>query len=113
MAGVHDLMRDHETALLQPLLDWAAGRNDLRMLGPRDASARAPTVALDLGRDPAPVAAALAVRGINAGAGDFYAVRALQGQGVDAARGVLRLSFVHYTSPDEVTRLIAALEAEI
>ncbi len=113
MGGVHDLMRDHETALLQPLLDWAVARNDLRMLGPRDASLRAPTVALDLGRDPAPVAAALAARGINAGAGDFYAVRALEGQGVDAGRGVLRLSFVHYTSADEVARLIAALDAEV
>ena len=113
MAGVHDLMRDHETALLQPLLDWAAARNDLRLLGPRDAAVRAPTVALDLGRDPAPVAAGLAARGINAGAGDFYATRALEGQGVDAQRGVLRLSFVHYTSADEVARLIAALEAEL
>ncbi len=30
--------------------------------------------------------------------------------GVDPAQGVLRLSFVHYTSPDEIAQLIAALD---
>jgi selenocysteine lyase/cysteine desulfurase len=111
MEGVHDLMRAHETELLQPLLDYLGTRNDLRMLGPRDAAIKAPTVALDLGRDPEAVAVALAAKGINAGAGDFYAVRALEGQGVDANRGVLRLSFVHYTSKAEVDALIQALDS--
>jgi selenocysteine lyase/cysteine desulfurase len=111
MEGVHDLMRAHETELLQPLLDYLGTRNDLRMLGPRDAAIKAPTVALDLGRDPEAVAVALAAKCINAGAGDFYAVRALEGQGVDANRGVLRLSFVHYTSKAEVDALIQALDS--
>jgi selenocysteine lyase/cysteine desulfurase len=31
--------------------------------------------------------------------------------GVDVERGVLRLSFVHYTTAAEVARLIAALDA--
>uniref|UniRef100_UPI0035640D9D aminotransferase class V-fold PLP-dependent enzyme n=1 Tax=Shimia sp. TaxID=1954381 RepID=UPI0035640D9D len=44
--AVHDLMRDHETALLQPLLDFAASRASLRLLGPSEAARRAPTVAL-------------------------------------------------------------------
>lgn len=111
MEGVHDLMRAHETELLQPLLDYLGTRNDLRLLGPRDAAIKAPTVALDLGRDPEAVAVALAAKGINAGAGDFYAVRALEGQGVDPNRGVLRLSFVHYTSKAEVDALIQALDS--
>ena len=111
MEGVHDLMRAHETELLQPLLDYLGTRNDLRLLGPRDAAVKAPTVALDLGRDPEAVAVALAAKGINAGAGDFYAVRALEGQGVDPNRGVLRLSFVHYTSKAEVDALIQALDS--
>ena len=109
--GVHDLMRAHEIELLQPLLDYLATRNDLRLLGPRDAAIKAPTVALDLGRNPEAVAVALAAQGINAGAGDFYAVRALEGQGVDPNRGVLRLSFVHYTSKAEVDALIQALDS--
>ncbi len=109
--AVHDLMRGHEVALLQPLLDYLAARNDLRLIGPRDAAIRAPTVAVALDTLALPVAAALANHGIMAGGGDFYAVRPLTAMGVDLDRGVLRLSFVHYTHADEVTRLIGALDA--
>jgi len=109
-AAVHDLMRDHETRLLQPLLDYLAARNDLRLIGPRAAAGRAPTVAVALDRPALPVATALAPLGIMAGGGDFYAVRPLQAMGVDTGLGVLRLSFVHYTRQQEVTALIAALD---
>lgn len=107
---VHDLMRDHEVRLLQPLLDHLAARNDIRLIGPRRAEDRAPTIALALDRPGADVAAALAPYGIMAGGGDFYAVRPLQALGIDPAQGVLRLSFVHYTTADEVARLIEALD---
>jgi selenocysteine lyase/cysteine desulfurase len=109
-AAVHDLMRAQERGLTQPLLDYLAARNDLRLIGPRSAEGRAPTVAVALDREAEPVAAALAAHGIMAGGGNFYAVRPLSALGVDAARGVLRLSFVHYTSRHEVDRLIAALD---
>lgn len=46
-----------------------------------------------------------------ASAGDFYAVRPLEALGIDPARGVLRLSFVHYTSEAEVAQLMLALDA--
>jgi selenocysteine lyase/cysteine desulfurase len=45
-----------------------------------------------------------------AGGGTFYADRALAAQGVDLNHGVLRLSFVHYTSEEELDRLIRALD---
>lgn len=107
--GVHDLMRAHETALLQPLLDDLAVRNSVRLLGPTRAEGRAPTVALALERPGYEVAGELARHGIMAGGGDFYAGRALAAQGVEAGRGVLRLSFVHYTSPAEMEQLRAAV----
>ncbi|MFB2595027.1 aminotransferase class V-fold PLP-dependent enzyme [Paracoccus sp. p4-l81] len=110
-ARVHDLMRDHEIALMAPLCDWLKGRSDLRLLGPSAPQGRAPTFAVDLGRDPLPVVAALAGQGIDAGAGHFYAVRALRALGVDPDQGVLRLSFTHYTTTDDIARLMAALEA--
>ena len=109
-AFVHDLMRAQETALLQPLLDGVKGRNGVRLLGPDRAEARAPTVALDAGRNAEELAAQLVTRGIMAGGGDFYAVRALEAMGVDAARGVLRLSFTHYTTKSEIDRLLNALD---
>ncbi len=109
--AVHDSIRAHEISILQPFLDAFSERNDVRVLGPTDAAYRAPTVALDLGRAAEPVAAELVAQKIMAGGGDFYAGRALEGVGVDPDLGVLRLSFVHYTSKDEVSRLIEAIEA--
>lgn len=109
--GVHDLMRAQEVAVIAPLLDYLAARNDIRLVGPRDAARRAPTVAVDLGRAAEPVSEDLGRWGIACWAGDFYAVRPLTAMGVDLEKGVLRMSAVHYTGPDDVARLIAALDA--
>ena len=107
---VHVLMRGHEIEIAQPLLDWASARNDLRLIGPSDAKKRAPTVTLDLGAPAAPVAEALVRHGVMAEAGDFYGSRPLEAMGVDLDKGVLRLSFVHYTGKDDIDKLINALE---
>jgi selenocysteine lyase/cysteine desulfurase len=109
-AAVHDLMRAHEIALLQPLLDYVSAKNSVRLLGPAEAALRAPTVALACAGNAEELAGQLAARGINAGGGDFYAQRVLEGMGVDLNKGVLRLSFVHYTTEDEVGALISALD---
>ena len=104
---VHDLMRARGVELMAPLLDTIQERG-LRLLGPATVD-RAPTLALDLGTNANPVARRLAKYGVMAGAGDFYAGRALSALGVDPTNGVLRLSFTHYTSDAEVDRLIEAL----
>ncbi len=108
--GVHDLMRAQEVAVIAPLLDYLAGRNDVRLLGPRDAARRAPTVAIELDRAAEPVSQELGRNGIACWAGDFYAVRPLAAMGIDRAKGVLRMSAAHYTSAEDVARLIAALD---
>ena len=42
--------------------------------------------------------------------GDFYAVRCLEGLGLDDVEdGVVRISLVHYNSEQDVDRLVAAL----
>ncbi|MEJ8560477.1 aminotransferase class V-fold PLP-dependent enzyme [Yoonia sp. GPGPB17] len=106
----HDLMRAQEVALLQPLLDYVAAKNSVRLVGPTDASRRAPTVAMALEGDAEEAAAKLAPHGIMAGGGDFYAQRPLSAVGVDLSKGVLRVSFVHYTTKDEVDALMGALD---
>jgi len=111
--AVHDLMRGHEVELLQPLLDFVSAKNSVRLLGPARAEGRAPTLALALQGPAEPAAAKLAGDGIMAGGSDFYAVRALQAQGVDPEQGVLRLSFVHYTTAQEVDRLMDALDQHL
>lgn len=109
-AFAHDLMRAHEVSLLQPVLDAVKDRNAVRLIGTSDATRRAPTVALSLNRPAESVAAELAQYGVMAGGGDFYAVRPLQAMGVDPAQGVLRVSFTHYTSQQEIDQLLEALE---
>ena len=48
--------------------------------------------------------------GIMAGGDNFYAVRALEGMGVNPDQGVLRMSFVHYTEQAEIDKLLNALD---
>ena len=108
--AVHDAMREREVALLQPLLDDLNGRNSIRLLGPRESAARAPTVAVLAERPGADLARDLSQLGVAAAGGDFYAVRPLQAMGVDPDYGVLRVSFTHYTTDAEVARLIEALD---
>lgn len=109
-AAVHDMMRDYETGLLQPLLDAVKDRNSVRLIGPAEAVGRAPTVAMALNRPGLEAATELAKHGIMAGGGDFYAGRALTAMGVDEGKGVLRLSFTHYTTKDEIDQLLNALD---
>ena len=108
--AVHDAMRAHETELLQPLLDAMSARNSVRVIGPTNAEMRAPTVALALDRSGADMAQALAKRGIMAGAGTFYAGRVLGAMGVNEDKGVLRLSFTHYTTKGEMDKLLNTLD---
>ena len=108
--AVHDLMRAQEIEVVTPLLDYLAARNDLRLVGPRHAAARVPTVAVALDRAAEPVSEALGRDGIACWGGDFYAMRPIEAMGIDLTKGVLRMSLVHYTSAEDVSRLIAALD---
>jgi len=110
---VHDLMRAHETQIMPPLLEWASNKNSVRLLGPDKAGLRAPTIALDIKQDPKDVTNKLAQKGIMAGSGDFYAVRALEAHDIDTSKGVLRLSYVHYTNREEIEKLVDALDCSI
>jgi selenocysteine lyase/cysteine desulfurase len=109
-AFVHNLMRGQEVAMLQPVLDAVKDRNSVRLIGTSDASRRAPTVALALEQNAEDVASNLVKHGIMAGGGDFYAVRPLEAMGVDLTRGVLRVSFTHYTSENEINQLLESLD---
>ncbi|MDE2791256.1 MAG: aminotransferase class V-fold PLP-dependent enzyme [Paracoccaceae bacterium] len=104
------LMREHERRLLQPLLDAVSSRNSVRLIGPARPDRKVPTVSMLLDRPGRTGAESLAELGIMIGGGDFYGVRCLKALGVDPGFGVLRASFVHYTSAEDVQRLIEALD---
>lgn len=112
--AVSDLFRDHETELLARLLSYLDERSDVRIIGPTSAAERAPTVAVVPGdRSLDAVQATLTDHKVMVGTGNFYGYRPLQEVGVDPEVGVLRMSFVHYTTSDEVDQLIDGLEAAL
>ena len=109
-AAVRELFRDSETERLQPLLDFLGQHARVRLIGSDRAAARAPTVAFTVaGSSSMAIAGWLAQHNIGVGAGNFYAYRLLQALGIDTSDGVVRASFVHYTSREEVDRLVATL----
>ena len=110
---VHDLQRVHESKLLMPLLDYLKNKDDIRVLGSTSVEDRVPTVAIDVKGRARQVAIELGKDGILTDYGDFYAVRLLEALGVDLNYGVLRLSFVHYNSETDVSKLISSLDKHL
>jgi cysteine desulfurase family protein (TIGR01976 family) len=110
-AAIRALFRGHETALLQPLLDFLTGHRNVRLIGRGIAAERAPTVAFRAdGQSSKQLASRLSAYKLGVGVGNFYAYRLLQALGIDTDDGVVRASFLHYTSEEEVGRLIGALQ---
>ena len=109
--AVRGLIRDQESLLLQPLLDFLDNREGVRLIGKTRAAARAPTVSFSSDKHSSKtIAAGLAQEKLGLSAGDFYAYRLIEALGYDNDDGVVRASFVHYTSPGEVARLIETLD---
>jgi len=70
-----------------------------------------PTVSFTVkGQSSTDIAARLAAAGLGVGVGNFYAYRLVQALGIDSEDGAVRVSFVHYTSKDEVDRLMQELD---
>jgi selenocysteine lyase/cysteine desulfurase len=111
-ARVRHLLRAAELPILGKLLDYCRQEPRVQLLGPAQAADRAATVSLrTLSATPKEICARLADRGIAGGAGHFYAVRLLDAMGIPPEPGVLRLSFVHYTSPEDMIQLLEALDS--
>jgi len=83
----------------------------VRLIGRTRAAERAPTVSFRHARlSPQDIAARLAERRIGIGAAHCYAYRLMEALGIPPGEGVARVSLVHYNSPEEVSRLIGALD---
>ncbi|HEX4297877.1 MAG TPA: aminotransferase class V-fold PLP-dependent enzyme [Devosia sp.] len=109
----HNAMRAQETELIAPLLDYLRQKNGVRLIGPDDPARKVPTVSIVVDRPATHVAGMISRHNIGLAGGHFYAYRLLEAVGINPAHGVLRMSFVHYTTPEEIDRLIKALDAEL
>jgi cysteine desulfurase family protein (TIGR01976 family) len=103
----------HEEALSARLLSWLDSRNDLRVVGRREASrdARVPTIAFKAqGRDSEAIVRAVDRHRIGIRFGDFHSRRLVERLGLSDGNGVVRVSMVHYNTVAEVDRLVGALD---
>ena len=108
--AVSKLMHQHETELCAPLLE-AIRQLPLRIIGRNNMKNREANIALTSPRhSSAELSKALANKNIAAGHGHFYAKRLLDSLGLkDSEDGVLRISFSHYNTEEEVERVIDVL----
>jgi len=107
---LHQLFSDYESSLLTPLLGFLKSRSDVFIVGPDDPGIRASTVTiLPLDKPVPAVVAELEKQKLMVASGDFDAVRLLNEMNIDLDPGVIRMSLLHYTTQDEIDRLISGL----
>ena len=110
-ARVSELFQQAEQTNLQTLLEFINQKSNVRLIGKNHPENRAPTVSFTVdGVDPGQIAAQLADQKIGIGNGNCYAYRLMEALGIAPAQGVVRLSFVHYTTEQELLRLTGALD---
>ena len=108
------LFQDHERRLLGGLLEWLRQRDDIFVLGPDDPELRVPTVSIvPKKKSIDEIFHALTAKKLMVGHGHFYGVRPLMGLDIPIDTGVLRLSFLHYTTEEEISQLIEGLSAAL
>jgi selenocysteine lyase/cysteine desulfurase len=109
------VIREHELALHGRLVEGARAIPGIRLWGitesARFAAEKVPTVSLTIdGTTPLDAARELGRQGICTWDGHFYAQALIERLGLGESGGVLRLGIAHYTTEDEVDRLLEALE---
>ena len=112
--ALNDLFQTHEKALLQRLLDFLKSRDDVQIVGPDHTEDRAPIISIiPLKKNIKKVYTALIEQKLMLGMSNFYAVRPLIDMDIPRQPGVIRMSFLHYTSIEEIDQLIEGLKVAL
>jgi cysteine desulfurase family protein (TIGR01976 family) len=102
------LIEQHETQLTARFLSGLP--DGIRLYGIRTPEGRTPTFCFNVdGRRPREVAELLAERDLYVWDGDYYALEPMRALGLADSGGAVRAGFLHYTTEDEVDRLLEAL----
>jgi cysteine desulfurase family protein (TIGR01976 family) len=110
---IFDTIAKHEEALSEKLLGYLHTKPKVRIIGPAepDRTVRAPTISFVVNRtDSDRITLEVDKHNIGIRYGDFYARRLIEDLGLGPQKGVVRVSMVHYNTPEEVDRLIEVLE---
>jgi selenocysteine lyase/cysteine desulfurase len=113
--AAYEAMAAMEQPLQEQLMGYLAGAPGVTVVGPSGCAGRVPTVSFVHESKASPeIARALQQRGFALRSGHMYAHRLISGLqlrgGAPPEEGVVRVSLLHYNMPEEVQRLIGALE---
>ena len=107
-------VRAHEEALARAFLTRLPELGHVRLRGITDAARvaeRTPTFCFTVdGHAPRAVSEHLAARGLFTWDGNYYALGLMRALGLEGRGGAVRAGLLHYSTHDEVERLLAALE---
>lgn len=104
---------DHEEGLVRPLLSFLDKHPQVRLIGDADPdkNLRVPTVSFTVDdRSSSEVPPLLEKHSLAIRFGHFYAFRLVRDLDLLTRDGVVRVSLAHYNTPEEVARLITALD---
>jgi selenocysteine lyase/cysteine desulfurase len=106
--AAYRLIEDHETRLSARFLSGLPDR--VSLYGIRTPEGRTPTFCFNVdGRAPREVAELLAEQDLYVWDGDYYALEPMRALGLDGTGGAVRAGFLHYTTDEEVDRLLEAV----
>lgn len=107
------LVADHEQELADKLINYLKTKKEIRIIGVNsgDKNRRMPTISFvhDKYKSSEVVELVDPYR-VGIRWGDFYAKKIIHDLGLEEKDGVIRVSFVHYNTIDEVNRLINVFE---
>jgi len=102
----------YEREIGRRLIDGLHGIAGVRLHGPATMADRVPTFAFAItGHEPQAIARHLARHDIFAWSGHFYALEPIARLGLAESGGLLRVGLCHYSTAEEVDRLIEALDS--
>lgn len=102
------LIEEHETGLSARFLSGLP--DGVTLYGIRTPEGRTPTFCFNVeGRTPREVAELLGEQDLYVWDGNYYALEPMRALGIEDSGGAVRAGFLHYTTEDEVDRLLEAL----
>lgn len=110
---LYELFTQHEASLATPLLDFLRSKKKVKLVGQKPSSdgRLAPVVGFHVpGRSSHEIAIELHKKKIACGYGDFWARRLIEGIGLNPGDGVVRISFAHYNTSEEVDHIVKSLD---
>lgn len=113
MVQAFDLISIHEEEISDRLLSYLNSKPNVRVIGqPKaDRQFRVPTISFVVdGMNSSTIPAKIDQHHIGIRYGDFYAKRLIEYLGLASQGGIVRVSMVHYNTPEEVNSLIEAFE---